>query len=261
MNVINVNFRNWAFGSIKLQCQHWQDNVINEVTITLHIWHCLDNSWKGDQNFVHFHINICSCTRDRLTIILCVIQFHKSNAKHSIPIHHFNVDLWPKQFIGIFLTLGLKVYNVWWKYTQWFYGVHKVKVWHTGGQIHRTTTALLYTLYISNPQTQCLEIITSYDSFLFQRFFGGSTWDEVQQFVPDYPPFSPLQSNGRIIIRSGIVPSCKYWKQIKNMYVDEVQGQLDMCLWNKDAPCYNYVKIWQKSLSPTFWPRPTPRGM
>ena len=34
-----------------------------------------------------------------------------------------------------------------------------------------------------------------------------------------------------------------------------------MCLWNMDAPSGNKVKIWQKSLSPTFWPRPTPRGM
>ena len=31
-----------------------------------------------------------------------------------------------------------------------------------------------------------------------------------------------------------------------------------MCLWNTDAPGGNKVKIWQKSLSPTFWPRPTP---
>ena len=35
----------------------------------------------------------------------------------------------------------------------------------------------------------------------------------------------------------------------------------DMCLWNMDAPGYNKVKIWQKSLSPTIWPRPTPRGI
>ena len=34
--------------------------------------------------------------------------------------------------------------------------------------------------------------------------------------------------------------------------------QLDMCLWNTDAPGGNKVKIWQKSLSPTFWPCPTP---
>ena len=33
------------------------------------------------------------------------------------------------------------------------------------------------------------------------------------------------------------------------------------CLWNTDAPGGNKVKIWQKYLSPTFWPRPTPRGM
>ena len=37
--------------------------------------------------------------------------------------------------------------------------------------------------------------------------------------------------------------------------------RLDMCLWNTDAPGGNKVKIWQKSLSPTFWPRPIPRGM
>ena len=35
-------------------------------------------------------------------------------------------------------------------------------------------------------------------------------------------------------------------------------SQLDMCLWNTDAPGGNKVIIWQKSLSPTFWPRPTP---
>ena len=31
-----------------------------------------------------------------------------------------------------------------------------------------------------------------------------------------------------------------------------------MRLWNTDAPGSNKVIIWQKSLSPTFWPRPTP---
>ena len=31
-----------------------------------------------------------------------------------------------------------------------------------------------------------------------------------------------------------------------------------MCLWNTEAPGGNKVKIWQKSLSPTFWPRPPP---
>ena len=34
-----------------------------------------------------------------------------------------------------------------------------------------------------------------------------------------------------------------------------------MCLWNTHAPGGNKVKIWQKSLSPTFWPHSTPRGM
>ena len=34
--------------------------------------------------------------------------------------------------------------------------------------------------------------------------------------------------------------------------------KLDMCLWNTDAPGGKKVKIWQKSLSPTFWPHPTP---
>ena len=33
-----------------------------------------------------------------------------------------------------------------------------------------------------------------------------------------------------------------------------------MCLWNINAPGRNKVKIRQKSLSPTFWPHPTPRG-
>ena len=32
-------------------------------------------------------------------------------------------------------------------------------------------------------------------------------------------------------------------------------------LWNTDAPGGNKVQIWQKSQSPSFWPRPTPRGM
>ena len=33
--------------------------------------------------------------------------------------------------------------------------------------------------------------------------------------------------------------------------------QLDMCLWKTYAPSDNKVKIWQKSLSATFWPGPT----
>ena len=37
-----------------------------------------------------------------------------------------------------------------------------------------------------------------------------------------------------------------------------VRRKLDMCLWNTDATGSNKVKIWQKSLSPTFWPCPTP---
>ena len=38
------------------------------------------------------------------------------------------------------------------------------------------------------------------------------------------------------------------------------QGKLDMCLRNTDAPGGKKVKIWQKSVSPTFCP-PHPRGM
>ena len=34
--------------------------------------------------------------------------------------------------------------------------------------------------------------------------------------------------------------------------------KLDMCLWNTDAPGDNKVKIWQKSLSPSFYPAPPP---
>ena len=34
--------------------------------------------------------------------------------------------------------------------------------------------------------------------------------------------------------------------------------KLDMCLWNTDAAGDNKVKVWQKSLSPTFWPHPIP---
>ena len=37
-------------------------------------------------------------------------------------------------------------------------------------------------------------------------------------------------------------------------------NKLDMCLWNTDAPGGNKVQLWQKSLSPTFWPCPTPQG-
>ena len=33
-----------------------------------------------------------------------------------------------------------------------------------------------------------------------------------------------------------------------------------MCLWNTYASSGNKVKIWQKSLSPKFWHRPTPQG-
>ena len=40
----------------------------------------------------------------------------------------------------------------------------------------------------------------------------------------------------------------------------QTETKLDMCLWNTDAPGGNKVQLWQKSLSPTFWPRPTPRG-
>ena len=32
----------------------------------------------------------------------------------------------------------------------------------------------------------------------------------------------------------------------------------DMCLWNTDAPGSKKVKLCQKYLSPTFWPRPPP---
>ena len=34
----------------------------------------------------------------------------------------------------------------------------------------------------------------------------------------------------------------------------------EMCLWNMDAPHGNKVKLWQKFLSPTFLPRPAPKG-
>ena len=44
----------------------------------------------------------------------------------------------------------------------------------------------------------------------------------------------------------------------KNMC--ELQNELDMCLWNTDAPGGNKVQLWQKSKSPTFWPCPTPQG-
>ena len=38
------------------------------------------------------------------------------------------------------------------------------------------------------------------------------------------------------------------------------KNNLHMCLWNTDAPGGNKVKLWQKSLSPTIWPRSTPGG-
>ena len=33
-----------------------------------------------------------------------------------------------------------------------------------------------------------------------------------------------------------------------------------MCLWNMDAPGGNQDQIWQKSLSPIFWPPPPVLG-
>ena len=40
----------------------------------------------------------------------------------------------------------------------------------------------------------------------------------------------------------------------------QTRSKLDMCLWNTDAPGSNKVKIWENSLSPTFWPCPTSKG-
>ena len=48
------------------------------------------------------------------------------------------------------------------------------------------------------------------------------------------------------------------WYNIKVCLQDKGMRKLDMCFWNTDAPGSNKVKIWQKSLSPIFWPRPTP---
>ena len=69
---------------------------------------------------------------------------------------------------------------------------------------------------------------------------------------------------------SRFVTSCKTWRHrcyIKNSRQNYTKRyamlslfQLDMYLWNTDAPGGNKVKLWQKSLSPTFWPRPTPQG-
>ena len=39
-----------------------------------------------------------------------------------------------------------------------------------------------------------------------------------------------------------------------------MEYQLDMCLWNTYVPGGNKIKMWLKSVSPTFWPHPTPRG-
>ena len=44
----------------------------------------------------------------------------------------------------------------------------------------------------------------------------------------------------------------------KKFEYEKIEYELDMCLSNTDAPGGNNVKIWQNSLSPTFWPRPTP---
>ena len=43
-----------------------------------------------------------------------------------------------------------------------------------------------------------------------------------------------------------------------HIFTTETIYELDMCLWNTDAPGGNKVKIRQKSLSPTYWPYPTP---
>ena len=39
------------------------------------------------------------------------------------------------------------------------------------------------------------------------------------------------------------------------------QSQLDMCLWNTDAPRRQQSQNMAKSLSAKFWPHPIPRGM
>ena len=49
-------------------------------------------------------------------------------------------------------------------------------------------------------------------------------------------------------------------KSTNNQALNMVFIQLDMCLWDTDAPNGNKVKIWQKSLSPTFLPRPIPEA-
>ena len=42
--------------------------------------------------------------------------------------------------------------------------------------------------------------------------------------------------------------------------MQEKHVQLDTRLWNTDAPAAQSQNM-EKSLSLTFWPRPTPRGM
>ena len=55
--------------------------------------------------------------------------------------------------------------------------------------------------------------------------------------------------------------STMYFCWFKCIISEIFQKEKDMCLWNTDAPGGNKVKIWQKSLCPTFWSCPTPRGM
>ena len=57
--------------------------------------------------------------------------------------------------------------------------------------------------------------------------------------------------------------------EIKHIYINMLWchqnkkqiRKLDICLWNTDAPGGNKVHYMAKSLSPKFWPCPTPRGM
>ena len=57
----------------------------------------------------------------------------------------------------------------------------------------------------------------------------------------------------RLVVQHSCHISVKSMQQCRRSW-----EELDMCLWNMEAPGGNKVKIWQKSASPTFWPHPTP---
>ena len=76
---------------------------------------------------------------------------------------------------------------------------------------------------------------------------------------PGSAPGQILPEKTRTLVRDHeyFIPT-KFHQNPSNSVAEEVE--LDMCLWNTDAPGGNKVQLWQKSLSPTFWPCPAPQG-